>query len=59
MGWNGVGKLVEVQGKMTAEQYCKILEHGMEKRFEKLRSLLSPTYSAQSPIGLHSDLGLS
>ena len=22
MGWNGVGKLVEVQEKMNAEQYC-------------------------------------
>ena len=36
MGWNGVGKLVEVQGKMNSEQYCKILEDGMKERFEKL-----------------------
>ena len=36
MGWNGVGKLVEVQGKMNAEQYCEILEDGMEESFEKL-----------------------
>ena len=28
MGWNGVGKLVEVQGKMYVEQYCDILENG-------------------------------
>ena len=25
MGWNGVGKPIEVQGKMDAEQYCEIL----------------------------------
>jgi hypothetical protein len=24
MGWNGVGKLIGVQGKMNAEQYCKM-----------------------------------
>ena len=36
MGWNGVGKLVEVQGKMNAEQYCEILEDGMVENFEKL-----------------------
>ena len=33
MGW---GKLVEVQGKMNAEQYCEILEDGMEESFKKL-----------------------
>ena len=26
MGWNGVGKLIEVEGKMDAKQYCKILD---------------------------------
>ena len=36
MGWNGVGKLVEVQGKINSEQYCEILEDGMEESFEKL-----------------------
>ena len=36
MGWNGVGKLVEVEGKMNAEQYCAILEDGMMESFEKL-----------------------
>ena len=30
MGWYGVGKLVEVQGRINAEQYCEILEDGME-----------------------------
>ena len=29
-------KLVEVQGKMNAEQYCEILEYGMVESFEKL-----------------------
>ena len=37
MRWNGVGKLVEVQGKMNAEQYCENLEDGMEKSFESWR----------------------
>ena len=36
MGWNGVGKLVEVQEKMNAEQYCEILEDGLVESFEKL-----------------------
>ena len=36
MGWNGVGMLVEVQGKMNAEHYCEILEDGMVESFEKL-----------------------
>ena len=36
MGWNGVGMLVEVQGRMNAEQYCEILEDGMVESFEKL-----------------------
>ena len=36
MGWNGVGTLVEVVGKMNAEQYCEILEQGLDESFEKL-----------------------
>jgi transposase len=36
MGWNGVGKLIEVQGKMNADQYVDILEEGVEKSFEAL-----------------------
>ena len=36
MGWNGVGKLIEVEGKMDAEQYCKILEDGLVESFEML-----------------------
>jgi transposase len=36
MGWNGVGKLIEVQGKMNAEQYCQILDEGVVESFEKL-----------------------
>ena len=34
--WNGVGKLVEVQRKMNAEQYCEILENGIVESFERL-----------------------
>ena len=36
MGLDGVGLLVEVQGKMDAEQYCNILDEGMVESFEKL-----------------------
>ena len=36
MGWNGVGKLMEVVGKMNAEQYCEILEHALDESFEEL-----------------------
>lgn len=36
MGWNGVGVLIEVLGKMNAEQYCEILDQGLEESFERL-----------------------
>ena len=36
MGWNGVGKLIEVQGAMDAQQYCDILDDGVVESFEKL-----------------------
>ena len=36
MDWNGVGMLIEVEGRMDAEQYCEILEEGVVKSFEKL-----------------------
>ena len=36
MGWNGVGKLVEVVGKMDASQYVEILESGVVDSFEAL-----------------------
>ena len=35
MGWNSVGKLVEVVGKMNAEQYCEILEHALDESFKR------------------------
>jgi hypothetical protein len=37
MGWNGVGKLIEVQEKMNAEQHCKILEDGLVESFAELK----------------------
>ena len=36
MGWNGVGILTEVEGKMDAEQYVEILEGGVMESVEKL-----------------------
>ena len=35
MDWNGVGKLLEVEGIMDAKQYCDILDEGVVE-FEKL-----------------------
>ena len=34
MGW--MGKLIEVEGRMDAEQYCGILEDGLVESFETL-----------------------
>ena len=36
MSWNGVGTLIEVQGKMDAVQYYEILEEGVEESIESL-----------------------
>ena len=36
MGWNSVGRLIEVEGKMDAKQYCEILDDGLVESFEKL-----------------------
>jgi len=47
MGWNGVGKLIEVQGKMDAEQYCEILEEGVEESFQKLKMAEDEQYFQQ------------
>lgn len=35
MGWSGVGKMVYVEGKMDAEQYCSILDDGLLGTLEK------------------------
>ena len=36
MGWNGVGKLGELSGKINAKQYCEILKYIMVESFESL-----------------------
>ena len=36
MGWNVVGKLIEVEGKMDAAKYCEILEDGLVDSIETL-----------------------
>ena len=36
MGWNRVEKLIEVEGRMDAEQYCEILEDGLVESFQTL-----------------------
>lgn len=35
MGWDGVGKMVYVEGKMDAKQYCSILDDGLLGTLEK------------------------
>ena len=47
MGWNGVGLLIEVQGNMDAEQYCEILEEGVEESFGKLEMAEDEQYFQQ------------
>lgn len=47
MGWNGVGKLIEVQGNMDKVQYCEILEDGVEESFEKLEMVDGERYFQQ------------
>lgn len=37
MGWTGVGKMVYVEGKMDAEQYCSILDDGLLGTLEKFQ----------------------
>ena len=47
MGWNRVGKLIEVQGIMDKVQYCEILEVGVEESFEKLEMVDGKWYFQQ------------
>ena len=54
MGWNGVGKLIEVEGEMDAKQYCEILDDGLVESFEKLdmeerESIFSRTMTQNTP----------
>ena len=37
MGWNGVGKLIEVEGRMDATQYVDILNHHLLCSVQKSR----------------------
>src|ERR1700720_3597440 len=46
MGWNGVGKLIEIQGHMDKVQYCEVLVDGVQESFEKLEMVVvSGTFS--------------
>ena len=47
MGWNGVGKLIEVQGRMDADQYVEILEDGVVESFETLEMTMGEQYFQQ------------
>ena len=47
------GKLIEVQGKMNAGQYCQILEDRMEESFEKLEMEEDEHYFQQDNDSKH------
>ena len=47
MVWNGIEKLLEIQGKMSAEQYCEILKDRIEESFEKLQMKEEECYFQQ------------
>ena len=37
MGWNGVGMLAEVEGRMDASQYVNILEGNLAKKHKDFK----------------------
>ena len=53
MGWNGVGMLIEVEGKMNADQYCQILSDGVVESFEKLEMEEGKQYFQQDSDPKH------
>jgi hypothetical protein len=42
-----VGMLIEVEGKMDADQYCQILDEGVVESFEKLKMEKGEQYFQQ------------
>ena len=48
-----MGKLVEVQGKMNAKQYCEILEDGVDESFEALGMEKGKQYFQQDNDSKH------
>ena len=53
MSWNRVEKLIEVQEKMDAAQYCEILDEGVVKSFEKLEMEKKGQYFQQDNDSKH------
>ena len=51
MGWNGIGKLIEVQGTMDAQQYCDILDNGLEEssRFQRRTGYFNKIMTSNIP----------
>ena len=44
MGWNNMRMLIEVKGRMNANQYCHFLGHRMVESFEKLEIVEGEQY---------------
>ena len=40
MGWDGVGELAEVEGRMNADRYVDILENHLLSRISKIKEPL-------------------
>ena len=67
MGWNGVGILTEIEGKMDAKQYVEILEGGVMESVEKLgmdkesfyyQEDNNPKYTSKLPSKWFEDMGI-
>ena len=44
MGWDNIGMLIEVKGKINADPYCQILGDRMVESFEKLEIVVGKQY---------------
>ena len=53
ISWNGVGLLIEVQGKIDAVQYCEILEEGVEESIKSLEMAKDRWYFQQDNDSKH------
>ena len=52
-GWNGIGILSEVEGKMDAKQYVNILQEGLVENIQKLEVPEDKVIFQQDTPSLH------
>ena len=53
MGWNNMGMLIEVKGKINANQYCQIVGDRIMESFEKLEMVEGEQYFQQNNNSKH------